>query len=96
MNCSSIVFSDHAISQMFKRSISVDHIRWIIESGEVINEYPNDKPYPSFLLFGYVSRRAIHLVLGRNLTDNNCVVITAYEPSLDIWETDFKTKRKLI
>ena len=94
MNCSSIVFSDHAISQMFKRSISVDEIKQIIETGKIINEYPDDKPYPSFLLLGFANNRVIHLVLARNLSDDYCVVITAYEPSADIWERDFITKKK--
>jgi len=94
MNCSSLVFSDHAISQMFKRSISVDGIITIIENGEIINQYPNDKPYPSFLILGFVKGRAIHVVLGKNISENTCIVITAYEPTLDIWESDFKSKRR--
>ena len=94
MNCNSLVFSDHAISQMFKRNISVDEVIGIIENNEVINEYPNDKPYPSFLLLGFVKSRAIHIVLGKNIKENWCIVITAYEPTLDIWENDFKRKRR--
>lgn len=94
MNCNRLVFSDHAISQMFKRNISVDAITSIIENNEVINEYPNDKPYPSFLLLGYINSRAIHVVLGRNIPENLCIVITAYEPTLDIWENDYKRKRR--
>ena len=93
MNCSSLVFSDHAISQMFKRSISVDSIISIIEKGEVINQYPTDKPYPSFLLLGNIAGRAIHVVLGKHISEDLCIVITAYEPTLDIWESDFKRKK---
>jgi len=96
MNCKSIVFSDHAITQMFKRSIRVDDVKQIIEIGELISEYPNDKPYPSFLLSGLVNGRALHLVVAKNMSDNICTIVTAYEPTLDIWENDFKTKRKLL
>ncbi len=94
MNCNHLVFSDHAISQMFKRNISVDAVSSIIENNEVINEYLNDKPYPSFLLLGYINSRAIHVVLGKNIPENWCIVITAYEPTLDIWENDYKRKRR--
>jgi hypothetical protein len=45
-------------------------------------------------LLGFVNHRAIHVVLGKNVPDNWCVVITAYEPTLDIWENDYKRKRK--
>lgn len=42
MVCSTIVFSDHAISQMFKRDILVEDVKQVISKGEVIKEYPND------------------------------------------------------
>ena len=78
---------------MFEREISGADIRTIIESGETISEYPDDIPYPSKLILGYVDRRPIHLVLGYNEIDQTCIVITVYPPSKDIWENDFKHKR---
>lgn len=47
-----IYFSEHATVQMFKRNISVNDINFVIKSGEIIKSYPNDKPYPSFLMLG--------------------------------------------
>ena len=94
MNCQNIVFSDHAISQMFKRNISVDDVMSIIERGEVIQEYPDDKPYPSLLLLGYTNLRALHIVLAKEKLENRCIIVTAYEPSTDIWNPDYKTRKK--
>jgi hypothetical protein len=94
MLCDNIVFSDHAINQMFKRSISVDDVVNIIEIGEIIQEYPDDKPYPSYLILGFLNQRPLHIVMAKNDFENNCIIVTAYQPSTDIWNTDFKTKKK--
>lgn len=78
---------------MFERSISLADVREIVESGETLNEYPDDIPYPSKLILGYSGNRPIHPVLGYNGIEKTCIVITVYQPSKDIWENDFKQKR---
>lgn len=93
MICSAIVFSDHAINQMFKRDISVEDAKQIVDTGEVIKEYPSDKPYPSYLMLEHVNRRPLHLVLAKNDL-NKCIVITVYEPDKNVWAANFKTKIK--
>ena len=37
MICKTLVFSDHAINQMFKCDILVEDVKQVIETGEVIN-----------------------------------------------------------
>jgi|SRR5690606_29449864 len=90
--CSELIYSDHAISQMFSRDISTEDIEATIKFGEIISDYPNDKPLPSCLILGYVSNRPLHLVIAINETENKCVVITAYEPDPSIWDQNFKSK----
>ena len=46
-----IFFSNHAVKQMFQRSISVEEVKFVLQNGVLVNEYPDDKPYPSRLLF---------------------------------------------
>lgn len=94
MQCAEVLYSDHAVAQMFKRDIEITDIRYIIEHGEAINGYPNDKPYPSFILFGFVQKRPIHVVIARDAENERCIIITAYEPDHVIWEADFRTKKK--
>lgn len=93
MTCKEVLFSDHAIIQMFKRNISVDDVKLVIETGETIAEYQNDKPYPSFLMLAYINSRPIHIVVGRDEEKDRCIVITAYEPDPNIWQPGFKSKR---
>ncbi len=79
---------------MFVRGISTDEIEYILKNGETIMEYPEDKPYPSKLLFAFCNKRPLHLVYSYNTQDDTYVIITSYEPSLDVWENDFKTRKK--
>jgi hypothetical protein len=55
----------------------------------------DDKPFPSTLFLGYVSGKPLHVVAACDETNRQAFVITAYEPSLDIFEADYRTKRKL-
>jgi hypothetical protein len=94
MVCKETLFSDHAITQMFKRNISVDNVKFVVEKGEVLITYPNDKPYPSCLMLGYINSRPIHIVVGKDTDLEMCIIITAYEPDENIWEAGFKSKKK--
>ena len=42
----------------------------------------------------FVSDKAIHVVFAKN-EEEIFVVITVYEPSLNKWEDDMKTRRQL-
>jgi hypothetical protein len=90
--CKNLLFSDHCISQMFKRRISLDEVKYILTSGEIIKDYTDDKPYPSFLLLGFVSNRPLHLLVAKDEGTDNCIMVTVYEPDKNVWRNDFKTK----
>jgi hypothetical protein len=45
-------FSRHAVDQTVFRRIMVSEVREAIAVGEVIEDYPNDKYWPSCLIFG--------------------------------------------
>ena len=44
-----ITFRVHAVQRMARRKISVSDVSQVIQSGEVIEDYPEDTPYPSRL-----------------------------------------------
>jgi len=89
-----IIFSNHAVLQMFQRSITVDDVKFVLLNGILVNEYPDDKPFPARLLFADCNGRSLHVVCSENYSDNEIIVITAYEASPDIWENDFVTRKK--
>jgi len=88
------VYRVHAIERMFEREISKSDVESIIKSGEIIKTYPNDKPYSSNLILGYIDDRAIHVVYA---IDENAtiIIITVYEPTLDVWQEGFKERRRI-
>lgn len=47
-----LVFRVHAIRRMFGHRISEDDVHQVLLTGEVIEEYPDDTPYPSRLVLG--------------------------------------------
>ncbi len=83
----------HAIERMFERDISEQDIESVVFNGEVIKNYPNDKPYPSRLSLGFIKKRPVHLVYSLD-DQENIIVITVYEPEPDKWYTGFKKRKK--
>ena len=90
----SILFSGHAVRRMFERGLGKDDALSIVREGEVIADYPDDVPYPSYLLFGFVRGRPVHVVLAHDGESDTAVVVTAYEPDPEIWSEDFRTRRR--
>jgi hypothetical protein len=64
-----------------------------IRRGEVIAEYPDDDPYPSFLMLATVRGRPLHVVVGVDESSQDCYIITVYGPDPDRWEEDFRIRR---
>jgi hypothetical protein len=93
MKYKQVIFSGHAIRQMFYRAIGKDDILNVIENGQVITDYPQDRPYPSFLILGFADNRPIHIVIAIDNENQTAIVITAYIPDAGLWTSDFKSRR---
>lgn len=52
MAISRFVFRVHAIQRMFQRQVSKQDVRVVLETGETIESYPDDAPFPSRLVLG--------------------------------------------
>jgi hypothetical protein len=89
-----LIFRIHAVKRMFQRNISEEDIRFVSANGEVIEEYPEDIPYPSRLVSGWSGTRPIHIVLAENQSAGETIVITVYEPEPDYWEPGFTRRKK--
>ena len=89
----SFIYSKHALVKMLERDISFEETEQAVCIGEIIKEYPNDKPYKSYLILAFVETRPLHVVVS-NDNEGNCIVISVYEPDRDLWELNFKTKKE--
>lgn len=77
-----------------RRKISLETIEEAIRGGEIIEDYPDDPRGPSCLILGVTQeRRPIHVVCG-TIENDQILVITAYEPNLEEWERDWRTRKK--
>ena len=86
-------FSKHAVDQSILRNIALVEFLQSIESGSIIEDYPDDKYSPSCLIFGFTdSGRPIHIQCTAGLRDV-VKVITLYEPDEDLW-IDFRQRRQ--
>ncbi|MEW5798429.1 MAG: DUF4258 domain-containing protein [Bacteroidota bacterium] len=90
----SFVFRVHAVQRMFERQITENEVKEVIQTGKIIARYPEDKPFPSKLVLGWIKNRPIHIVVAESVSTNDVIVITVYEPTLDKWEENFEARRK--
>ncbi|MEA2047841.1 MAG: DUF4258 domain-containing protein [Campylobacterota bacterium] len=86
------IYRVHAIERMFQRDIYEHQVEEVVERGEIIESYEDDKPYPSFLVLGDCDGLALHVVYAKD-EKGNIIVITAYNPSLSKWQSDLKTRK---
>ena len=91
---SRLVFRVHAIQRMFQRAISPTDVRAVLTTGETIETYPDDTPYPSRLVLGWLAGRPLHVVAADNIETDETIVITVYEPALELWEPGFRRRRE--
>lgn len=82
----------HAIKRLRQRNIKTSDVEQCILQGEIIEQYPNDKPFASCLMYAVVKLENIHIVISCD--KEKIYIVTAYRPSADKWENDFKTRKE--
>lgn len=88
-----IILSVHAQERLRQRGIRAKDIRCCVMSGEIIEQYPDDYPFPSCLIYGKaVDGRVIHVVMSDEGTLSR--IITAYYPDFGKFEADLKTRKE--
>ena len=88
-----IIFRIHAIQRMFDRGVTDADVRYVLEYGKTIEDYPDDLPYPSRLVLGWRGTRPLHIVVADNIADEVLIVVTVYEPDPNQWKSDFRQRK---
>ena len=89
-----IFWSYHVNMRLGQKFIDRETIIQAAESYVMVEEYPKDKYFPSFLLLGRRGEQAVHVLFGTDMEGQNVRVVTAYYPSPEEWELDLKTRRR--
>ena len=83
----------HADIQMQDRTIDRQTIIDSVNAFEVIEEYPDDKYLPSYLVYSRFGSLVIHVLFAADVAGDNARVVTSYFPNLVEWESDMRTRR---
>jgi hypothetical protein len=80
----SVFYTRHASFEMANETVGelVDQdVYEAVCNGEVIEQYPEDKPYPGVLILGRrEAERPLHVVCAYNEDEDTAIVITVYHP----------------
>lgn len=77
----------HALERMQERDISRRDVKNCIMQGEIIEDYPDDFPHPSCLIFGRtMDQKVIHVVVSLDEDQDTIGIITVYYPSVEKFE----------
>lgn len=88
-----LLFVPHALRQMARpdRVIKASEVHRIVETGELVEDYPEDVRGHSCLVLGRGEiGRPIHVVCSPK--DEYLAIITAYVPDPTLWSSDFKRR----
>ncbi len=80
--------------RMLYRNISQKELSELLVAGEVVEDYPNDFPLPSKLIFKLVNNRPLHAVVAMDTEKKVLIIVTVYEPDSEKFESDFITRKK--
>ena len=91
-NSGAVRWSFHASERIQQRGIFRDDVINAIQTGRIIEQYPDAYPFPACLVIGLnIKGIYIHVVCGY---DGDAVhIITAYYPTPDKFEDDLITRK---
>lgn len=84
----------HMLQKLAERGLTQNAVLDALLTGERIRDYTEDRPFPSALFLGYVGGKPLHVVASSDEANRRAFIITAYEPSLAVFEPDYRTKKK--
>ena len=92
-----VLYSGHARREMREEDfgpISDQETDEAVASADVIEEYPDDTPYPSVLILGRTaSDRPLHLVCAYDEGEDTAIVVTVYQPDPRRWDETYRRRR---
>ena len=89
----SVFVTDHASGRYRQRGIKARDVKNAVQTGEIIEQYPDDYPFPSCLIVGYdETGKCLHVCMSDEGSASR--IITAYYPDEDKWSDDYKIRKE--
>jgi len=89
-----IEWQRHALERMLQRGISRQMVKDSLSAGDMIEDYPEDEPFPSALFLGWQGSEPLHVVAALDPKEMTAYIITAYRPDLEHFTDDYRARRK--
>ena len=86
-----LLYRVHALQRMVERGIREEDVARVISEGKEIESYPQDQPYPSRLMLGFIEGRPIHVVAAT--AEHEIIIVTVYQPDPSQWEPGFERRK---
>jgi len=90
-----VLFSKHARYEMLTEEFGIikeEEVYETILNGKIIEDYFNDEPYPSCLIYGKTKEnRPLHVVCAYSNDENLAIIVTVYQPKPEKW-IDFERR----
>jgi len=87
-------FTEHSRLAMHDDDLEVDDVIYAINQDEIIERYPNSKPFQSCLLYGRTrDEKPVHIVCALPSHVDMLIIVTAYLPNQEDW-IEFRRRRK--
>ena len=81
-----IKITNHAVDETENDELTFDEVYFSVFHGKIIEDYPDDKPYPSCLIYGKTfNGNPVHSVWAYNEENQWSVLITVYRPNPKRW-----------
>ncbi len=91
-----IRITNHAYEEALNDDLTFDEILYSSVFGHIIEEYPEDTPFPSCLVFGRTfSDDPVHTVWAYDDVRQISTLVTVYRPDTGMW-TDWRDRRDQI
>jgi hypothetical protein len=89
-----IRITDHADEEAAADRLTLAEILHSAVAGEIIEEYPDDRPFPSCLVLGRTpEKKPVHSVWAYHSEKAKAFLITVYRPDPDLW-IDWRRRKK--
>ena len=88
-----VYISEHADNRFRERGIKARDVRYCVMNGRIIEDYPDDFPFPSCLILGNaLNGKVLHVVMSNEGSMGR--IITAYYPDPEKWSEDFSVRKE--
>ena len=89
-----LLWRTHALEQLLTRGIGTHEVREALLTGELIEDYADDRPFPSALIAALSEGHPLHVVVAFDSASGYAHVVTAYRPDTEYFQSDLRTRRQ--